>query len=232
MQAVILAGGLGTRLHPMTLTLPKALVPVQGLTLTDKVIELLKEAGVTEVFLAIGHLREQIKDYYGNGKKQGIKIKYFIEEKPLGTGGWMHEAKGKLKGDFFVVNGDNLFDIDFKKFIAFHKKQKAIVSIALTKVADPTSFGIAKMEKQNITTFVEKPKREDAPSDLANSGYYLFNEKVFDEMPQEEKFMLEKELFPKLAEKNLLCGFPSNAQWFDTGTLERLEKVNKEWRRR
>ena len=176
MQAVILAGGLGTRLHPLTKTLPKALVQVQDATLTDKVLDLLKEAGVTEVFLAIGHLREKIQSYYGDESK-GIKIKYFIEEKPLGTGGWMHQAKDLLKGDFFVLNGDNLFDVNFKEFIAFHKKNNAVTSIALTTVDDPTSFGIAKMEKDNIIAFIEKPKKEDAPSNLANSGYYLFNEK-------------------------------------------------------
>lgn len=231
MQAVILAGGLGTRLYPLTKTLPKALVTVQGRTLTDHVLDLLKEAGVEEVFLAVGVMREKIKAYYGDGKDAGIRIRYLDEEEPLGTGGWMHQAKDQLKGDFFVLNGDNLFDVDLKAMLAFHKERKALATIALTKVEDPSSFGIVEMEGERIVDFVEKPSPEDAPSDLASGGYYIFNEDIFEYRLQEQKFMLEHDLFPIIASKRRLFGFPSAAQWFDTGTFERLETVNAQWRK-
>ena len=185
---------------------------------------------MTEIFLAIGHLKEQIKEYFGNGEKFGVNIKYFIEEKPLGTGGWMHQGKDLLKEDFFVVNGDNLFAADLVEMMRFHKEQKALATIGLTKVKDPSSFGIALMKETHIESFIEKPKREEAPSDLASSGYYIFNQAIFEYRMQEEKFMLEHDVFPIVAAERKLVGFPSDKQWFDTGTPERLEEVNAHWK--
>ncbi|MBD3209396.1 NDP-sugar synthase [Candidatus Woesearchaeota archaeon] len=230
MQAVVLAGGLGTRLRPVTNTLPKALVPIQGKPLTDHVLDLLQKAGVTEVYLAVGHLKEHIKNYYAGGAKPGLRIKYIEEDKPLGTGGWMHLVHDQLKDDFIVMNGDNLFAVDFKEMLALHQEQGALATIALTPVKDVSSFGIADLRDHRIHSFIEKPSKEEAPSNLASSGYYVFNEKIFDYRMQEEKFMLEYDLFPALAAKNKVCGFPSTAQWFDTGTFERLEQVEKEWK--
>lgn len=231
MQAVILAGGLGTRLYPLTKTVPKALVDIQGKTLTEHVIDLLKAAGVTEVFLAVGVLREKIKEYFKDGKEFGVSITYLDEKEPLGTGGWMHQAKDMLKDDFFVLNGDNLFAVDLKAMLAFHREKKALATLALTKVVDVSSYGIVKMEGDNIVDFVEKPTPDEAPSNLASGGYYIFNEAIFDYRLQENRFMLEHDLFPIVAAKGKLFGFPSDAQWFDTGTLERLELVNKNWRK-
>jgi len=230
MQAVILAGGLGTRLYPLTKKLPKALVDIQGKTLTEHVVDLLKAAGVTEAFLAVGVMRDQIKAHFGDGSRFGLTIRYLDEEEPLGTGGWMHQAKDLLKDDFFVVNGDNLFAVDLHAMLAFHREHKALATIALTEVEDVTSFGIVKMEDERIVDFVEKPKPEEAPSNLANGGYYVFNEAIFEYRLQENRFMLEHDLFPIVASKGLLFGFPSSEQWFDTGTFERLDEVNKKWK--
>ncbi len=231
MKAVILAGGLGTRLRPLTLEIPKPLIPVQGRTLTEHVMDLLKEAGVTEVYLAIGYLKEQIKDYFGNGKKFGLKIMYIEEDVPLGTAGWMKRIP-KIKGDFFVINGDNLFDISLSELMEFHKKNKGLVTIALTEVDDVTHYGIVELKDNKILRFVEKPLPKDAPSNLANSGYYILNEKVFDMLPKiRTKFMFEKDIFPKIAKKRQLFGFPSKASWFDTGTFERWDDVIKHWRK-
>jgi mannose-1-phosphate guanylyltransferase len=231
MKAVILAGGLGTRLRPVTYEIPKPLIPVQGKTLLEHVLDILRPAGVDEVYLSIGYKAGMIQKYFGDGSRFGMKIHYLIEDEALGTGGWMHLVK-RIPGDFFVVNGDVLFDFDIKQFMEFHKRHKAMVSIALREVEDVTPFGVAEMKGDNIVRFVEKPTREEAPSNLINAGYYLFSEKAFDYIPNGKAFMLEKELFPVLAGKGMLFGFKSGGQWFDTGTFQAWDRVIHEWRRK
>jgi mannose-1-phosphate guanylyltransferase len=232
--AVILAGGLGTRLYPVTYEIPKPLIPVQGRTLTEHVLDVLKEHGVKEVILALGYRADQIQKYFGTGRKFGLKIKYVIEKEPLGTGGWMHLIKKKdiPKEDFIVLNGDNLFDIDFEKMLEVHKRTGALATDALTAVEDVEHYGVVEMDGDYILRFVEKPKREEAPSNRINSGWYIFSPEIFKQMPSEKKFMLERELFPKLAAQRKLAGFKSDAQWFDTGTFERWDRVIKEWRKK
>lgn len=229
MKAVIIAGGLGTRLRPVTYEIPKALIPIQGKTLTEHIIDILKKGGVTEVYLSIGYLKEQIKAYF-SGKDVGIPIQVIEENEPLGTGGWMHLVE-RFTGDFIVLNGDNLYDIDVRKFVAFHQEHGAVATDALLPVEDPSPYGIVEMDGDRIRRFVEKPSREEAPSNLANTGWYVFNEKVFDYLPEQKKFMFEKDLFPKLAEAGLLFGFPYEAQWSDTGTFEKWEDMIMHWRK-
>jgi NDP-sugar pyrophosphorylase family protein len=229
MKAVILAGGLGTRLRPVTYEIPKPLIPIQGKTLTEHNIDLLKAAGVNEIYLAIGYMADKIQKHFGDGRAFGLTIHHIIEKEQLGTGGWMHLIP-KMDDDFFVVNGDNLLDMDLNELMKFHRMHHAVATIALTKVEDVTAFGIAKIEQGKIIGFVEKPKKEDAPSNYANSGFYVFNPKIFDYMPKAEKFMLEMDVFPQLASKGLLYGLKTDCQWFDTGTFERWEKVIKEWK--
>ena len=231
MQAVIISGGLGTRLKPLTDTVPKGLVEVQGRPLLEHVLDLLKEAGVDDVILSVGYLGDRIKEHFRDGEGHGVRIRYVEEDKPLGTGGWLHKAKEMLSGDFFVVNGDNLFALDLHEMLRSHQEKGATATIGLTKVEDPSSFGIAAMDGDRIARFVEKPSKEEAPSDLANGGYYVFNERIFDMIPSRERFMLEQDVFPALAEEGRLYGFPSDAQWFDTGTFERLEEVESFWRK-
>jgi mannose-1-phosphate guanylyltransferase len=228
-KAVILAGGLGTRLRPVTYEIPKPLIPVQGKALAHHVIETLMQAGVDEVYLAIGYMAEKIQKHFEDGRALGIKIHYIVEKEALGTGGWMHLVP-RFEEDFFVVNGDNLIDLDLKKLLEQHKKNNAAATIALTKVANPSAYGIADLEGDKIKAFVEKPQ-ENPPSDYANSGYYVFSPKVYDYLPKDKSFMLEKKLFPVLATNNLLFGLKTDCQWFDTGTFELWEKVIKEWKR-
>ncbi|MFH0870279.1 MAG: nucleotidyltransferase family protein [archaeon] len=232
MKAVILAGGIGERLRPLTETIPKVMMNVQGRTLIEHVFDILKRAGITEVYLSIGYMADKIQAYYGDGKKFGMKIHYLVEKERLGTGGWMRliERPGE---DIFVMNGDNLYDLDLREVYRSHRKMKADATIVLTKVGDVRHYGIVELKDDRIMRFVEKPTPEEAPSDYANSGYYVFSPSVFDFMPADkDAFMLEKDLFPAIAQKGLLCGFRSSAQWFDTGTHEQLRKVNDEWLKR
>lgn len=235
MKVVILAGGLGTRLKPMTDEIPKPLIPINGKTLTEHVINLFKKVGVKEFILSIGHKRDMIKKYFGDGSNFNSKISYIEETEPLGTGGWLHIAKEKMPelfdDDFFVCNGDNLFALNLEAFLQKHKASGALVSDALTKVDDPTKFGIVDLDNDNfILRFVEKPSKEESPSSFANSGYYIFSPKILDHIPSQKKFMLERDLFPQLAKKHLLLGVKSQAQWHDTGTFERWEEVVREWK--
>jgi mannose-1-phosphate guanylyltransferase len=230
MKAVILAGGLGTRLRPVTYEIPKPLIPIRGKTLTEHNIDCLKDAGVDEIYLAIGYMAEKIQKHFGDGRGFGLTIHYIIEKEQLGTGGWMHLIP-RIEDDFFVVNGDNLLNMDLNELMKFHRTHNAAATIALTKVEDVRAFGIARLDGEKIIGFVEKPKPEDAPSNYANSGFYVFSPKVFNHIPKAEKFMLEMDLFPMLARDGQLYGLKTDCQWFDTGTFERWEKVIMEWKK-
>lgn len=229
MRAIILAGGEGTRLRPLTYNLPKALIPVQGKTLTEHVIDVLKKLDIDEVILSIGYMADKVKDYFGDGSKFNLKIAYAVEKEPMGTAGPLILLP-KINETFIMVNGDNLFNLDFKKMLELHKKNKATATIALTKVEDVSHYGVARLEGEKILEFIEKPKKEEAPSNYINSGYYILEPEVFDIVKGKDFAMMEKDIFPKLAKEGKLFGYKDDSQWFDTGTLENYEKVKKEWK--
>ncbi len=228
MKAIILSGGLGTRLRPLTYETPKALIPVQGKTLTEHVIDVLKKLEINEIILSIGYLSEKIEKYFGDGSKFNLNIGYAIEKQAMGTAGPLILLP-KINETFVMVNGDNLFNLDFKKMLQLHKKNKAAATIALTKVEDPSHFGVAKLQEDKILEFIEKPKREEAPSNWINSGYYILEPEVFDIAKGKDFAMMEKDIFPKLAKDGKLFGYRDTGQWFDTGTFESYERVKKEW---
>ncbi|MFA5021491.1 MAG: NDP-sugar synthase [Patescibacteria group bacterium] len=233
MQAIILAGGEGTRLRPLTYEIPKALIPLQGRTLTEQVFDIYKEVGVKDIILSVSYLADKMIAYFGNGSKFGFAIQYLREDKPRGTAGpllMLKEQSKPLDQDFFMCNGDNLFSLDLNKMVEFHRNNKAVATIALVKAPDPTQVGVVKMQGDLILDFVEKPSRQQAPSDYANSGYYVFSPKIFDYLPQKDFVMLEKDVFPVLAKAGKLFGFKAEGQWFDTGTPQRYDQVQKEWR--
>lgn len=233
MKAIILAGGEGTRLHPLTYTIPKPLIKIGNLTLTEQVFNILKKVGVDEVFLGIGYMAEKIKDYFGDGTKFDLKIGYLIEEKPMGTAGPLILLKRngqQINEDFITVNGDNLFNFDLAGWLRFHQNHGGIATIALKEIDDVSSRGVVKMEGDKIIDFVEKPKPEEAPSNLINSGYYIFSPEIFSYIAETKDFlMFEKDIFPQIAKDSQLYGFIGQGQWFDTGTYERYEQVKKEW---
>ena len=227
--ALILAGGKGTRLRPLTYEIPKALIPVRGRTLTEHVFDLFKRHGIHEIILAVGHMKDKIKEHFGDGQKFGVHITYLEEEDALGTAGPLRLCRDRLTETFIVSNGDELKDIDLEEMYQAHKQNKAVVTIALTTVDDPSAYGVAKLSGNRILEFVEKPKREDAPSNLINSGLYIIEPEVIAMIPAGFA-MLEQEVFPKLAKQGKLFGYPFSGQWFDTGNMERYEKAIKEWR--
>ena len=152
--AVILAGGAGTRLRPLTLEIPKPLIPVKGITLTEQAINKIKEAGIKKIYLSIGYMADKIMDYFDN-KSLGIKIEYLLEKEPLGTGGWLKlltkdQIKTDFNEDFIVINGDNLFDLDWDNMLITHKKNDSIITIALTTVEDVTTSGVVELDGNKI----------------------------------------------------------------------------------
>ncbi len=227
-QAVILAGGLGTRLRPITYEIPKALIPVHGRPLTEHLFDLLKKHNVTNISLAVGHMKEKIKDYFKDGSQFGVSLSYLEEHEPLGTAGPLLLARDRFTSTFICQNGDELKKIDIPKMLEVHRQNNALATIALVKVEDPTMYGVARLDQNKILEFVEKPTREEAPSNLISSGFYILEPEVLNYITP-GFCMFEKAVFPRLAQEGKLFGFPSDGQWFDTGNMERYEKAIKEW---
>lgn len=227
-KAVILVGGKGTRLRPLTYKTPKCMLEIQGKTLTEHLFDLLKKYGIRDVIMSVGYMKEKVKDYYEDGSKFGVNIEYVEEDEPLGTAGPLKLAKNMLHDSFLVTNGDELKNINIPRMFRLHKRKDALGTIALTTVTDPSHYGVAKLSGSRILEFVEKPKPQEAPSNLINAGFYILEPKVIDMIPDGFS-MLEKDIFPKLAKQGSLRGFPFAGQWFDIGNLERYEIAKKRW---
>ena len=227
-KVLILAGGRGTRLSPLTDSIPKALVMVHGKTLTEHLIDLFKKYGVINICISVGYLKEKIIDYFKDGSAFGVKIRYIEENVPLGTAGPLKLARYYFNETFIVSNGDELKKIEIDKMYELHKKENAIATIALTNVDDPSQYGVAIVENNRIKAFVEKPSRDSALSNLINAGFYIFEPEIIKLIP-DGCAMLERDVFPKLAGKGKLFGFQFNGQWFDTGNFNRLDLARKEW---
>ncbi|MCX6812096.1 MAG: nucleotidyltransferase family protein [Candidatus Berkelbacteria bacterium] len=230
-KAIILVGGEGTRLRPFTFELPKAMLPVQGKPMVLHVIEQLKIHGISEIILAIGYKGHKIREYFGDGHQFGLNIKYVVEDKPLGTAGPLRLAKKYLTESFFIVWGDILSHLDLTDLMYFHKEHGGLATVALTTVSDPSRYGVAMMNGNKIVGFIEKPKLEEAPSKLINSGLAIMEPEIIEKyVPKRGKAMVEYDIYPRLAADGKLFGYPFQGQWFDTGTHESYEKAIKEWK--
>jgi len=225
-KALILCGGKGTRLRPLTYEIPKPLLPVKGKPILEHQIILLKKFGVENIILSIGYLGDQIKNYFGDGSKWGVKINYVTEEVPLGTGGGIKNAKLLLSESFIVFNGDNLIDLNVENFFNFHKRNKGMATIVLKNVEDVKGFGVVNLNGSNVTSFIEKPI--SSVSNLINAGVYLMEPEALDELP-EGISSIEKDLFEKICSKNVLNGFVFEGKWFPTDTPERYETAILNW---
>ncbi len=228
-KALILAGGMGTRLRPITNEIPKQLMPIHGKTILEHVLDLFKKHGIKNIILAIGYKGDKIREYFGDGKRFNVNITYVQENAPLGTAGPIRFAKELIDGTFIVCNADELKDLDLIDMYLSHKENKATATIALTTVEDPSNYGVARLQGNRILEFVEKPKKDKAPSNLINSGLYIFEPEIIKYVP-EGRSMLEKDVFPKLAKDGKLFGYPFAGQWFDTGTMERYDRAMKKWK--
>ncbi|MBU0898682.1 MAG: NTP transferase domain-containing protein [Nanoarchaeota archaeon] len=228
--AVVLCGGKGTRLRPITYEIPKVMMPVQGKMLIEHIFDLFKKHDINNIVLCVGYLKDKIKEQIGNGFKYGVNVTYVEEDDALGTAGPLKlmQQQGKLPTEPFIVsNGDELKDMDLNAMYEVHKKSSNLATIALAAVDNPSSYGVARLTGNKILEFIEKP--ENPPSNFINAGLYILDPKIIELIPDGHS-MLEKDVFPKLAKDNNLFGFPFDGQWFDTGTPERYEKAIKEWK--
>ena len=229
MKAILLCGGKGSRLESIAEGMPKILMPVQGKAVGEHLIEFFKRYGILDVVLAVGYKADLIREAFGDGSSMGAHIKYVEESQPLGTAGALKLAGSLLDSTFIVSNGDELKDMNLDKMIRFHKSKKALATIALARVDDPSVYGVAEMKAGRIVRFVEKPKAGETQSHMINAGLYVMESEVVNMIP-EGFCMLERDIFPKIASMRRLYGFPFRDQWFDIGTPERYEKAKKEWK--
>lgn len=227
--AIILAGGKDMEENIEVDDAPKTLLKVQGKPLLEHNIDLLKKYGVMNIIIAIAHKGEMIKEYFGDGSLFGVNISYVEEKQPLGTAGSLHLLKEQLTEPFIMMNGDELKNIDLSRIYAAHNRYESTVTIALTTVDDPESFGVAMLDGNNILRFVEKPSKEDAPSKLVNAGLYIMEPEVTKMVP-EGFSTLEHNIFPILARQGKLFGYHFSGQWYSTATAEKLQRAEKEWK--
>ena len=222
--AIILAGGLGTRLRPLTNDTPKPLLPIKGKPIVEHTIKQLKKHGIKKVILSVGYRADKIQEYFGNGDKLGVEISYAIEKEPLGTGGAVKKAAENIEKPFILTWGDELKDIDYSDLYKTYLRDAPQVTMVLTPREDVENFGVVKLEDNRIINFVEKPKREEAPSNLINAGAFIIDPQCLKILP-EGKSSIEHDCFTKLAPLGEISAFVHNGQWFPTDTLEKYSKA-------
>ncbi len=237
MKGVILAGGLGTRLHPITLEIPKSLLTVKKKPIINYLINLFFRYGIEDTTVLINEQNREDFDWwqkrYGSALPGNLNIK--SETKLRGTFGGLQSLQEELNGTFLLTNGDEIKDFNLNELIAFHKNNpdKPLATIALVEVANPSDYGVPVMAGDCIKEFLEKPKtrRGGGPPKFISSGLYVLEPGVFQYADWSKEFlMIEKDIFPKLAADGKLCGYKiKNGRWQDCGNFERWEKAIKEW---
>ena len=234
MKAVVLAGGEGTRLKPLTYKRPKPLMPVAGRPCIDFIIRSLVASGFQEIITTTAYLSDTLIKSIGDGVGYNASIVYSFEAKPAGTAGAVRRVANFIDDTFIVAYGDILADVDLRALYEFHKRKGGVVTIALTEVEDPSQYGIVGLDARGrIQKFKEKPPREEAFSKLVNAGIYVCEPEILDFIPADEKFDFSKDLFPKLLSKGLaLYGQRLEGIWVDIGRPHDLWKASMEVVRR
>lgn len=231
MKAVILAGGRGERLRPLTDTRPKPLVPVLARPVMDYVLSLISHHGVTEAYVTTHYLAHQISRRYGDGAF-GMRLRYALEEEPLGTAGGVKRLEEALKNEemFLVISGDALCDFDLDRAFAFHREKKADATVILSSVKTPLDYGVVLLDSfEKIFSFSEKPDWSETFSDQVNTGVYILSPKVLDKIPAGQPFDFARDLFPRLlADGDALFGYKDEGYWCDIGLLPALVRCNRD----
>ncbi|MBI3755481.1 MAG: NDP-sugar synthase [Deltaproteobacteria bacterium] len=228
MKAVIMAGGFGTRLRPLTNNLPKPMVPMVNKPMMQHIIELLARCKITDLVTLLYFHPEMIENYFGDGSKFGVNMTYIGASDDLGTAGSVRNAKEYLDKPFLVISGDLLTDFDLVKAIEFHKKKKAKATMVLTRVLNPLPFGIViTNEDGRIDRFMEKPSWGEVFSDTINTGIYILEPEILELIPQNQEIDFSKDLFPLLLEKKeALYGYIAEGYWKDVGSLDEYRQAN------
>ena len=230
MQAVILVGGEGTRLRPLTYGTPKPMVPLFGVPFLERALVRLREAGVTQTVLAAGYLPEAIESHFGDGSRIGMKLTYVVEAAPLGTAGALRNVAEHITGPFFVLNGDVLTSLDLRAMRAFHALRGGAGLIHAIRVDDPSAFGCVVSDGDGrVSAFVEKPARDEAPTDQINAGTYLLERSVLAAIPAGRAVSIERETFPQLlAAGERLYAYVTADYWLDVGRPEQYLQAHND----
>lgn len=229
MKAVVLAGGQGTRLRPLTLTRPKPLLPVGNVPLVARIVEKLPR-DVDEVLLAVNYKLDLLAEHFDR-HDYGVRVTLVEEKEPLGTGGAIKNVESHVDGDFLVFNADIVDSLDLETLRRAHRQAGGAGAIALWRVSDPRHYGVVELRDGLVTRFVEKPAtREEAPSDLANAGTYLLTPDVFDYMAPADPASVERDVFPEMLADGLrIAGVPFEGHWIDCGRPETYLRANAIW---
>jgi mannose-1-phosphate guanylyltransferase/phosphomannomutase len=227
-KAVVMAGGEGTRLRPLTSNQPKPMVPIVGKPCMEHILELLKQHGLDDVIVTVAFMPQAIRSYFGNGDNVGVTIEYSVEESPLGTAGSVRLASGRLDETCLVISGDALCDVDLTDLIRFHREKGAAVTIGLKSVENPLEFGIVVTDEEGrIERFLEKPSWSQVFSDTINTGIYVLEPEVLRHVPTDGPYDFSKELFPLLLEMGRpLYGYVFDDYWQDIGNLDQFRQAN------
>ena len=223
MKALILIGGFGTRLRPFTLKTPKPLLPLVNRPILDYQLEAIRGTGIRDVVLSIAYHPEKFRQALGDGRRYGLRFHFVGERTPLGTGGALKNAEAHLSGPTLVLNGDILTSLDLKALVRAHKENSAEVTIALTRVKDPTVYGLVETDESGrIRRFLEKPSWDEVTTNTVNAGIYLFEPGILRSIPPGVNYSLERGLFPGLLQDgHRLYGVVHAGYWMDIGTVEK-----------
>src|SRR5687767_2491069 len=228
MQAVVMAGGEGSRLRPLTINRPKPMVSIVNKPCLGHIFDLLQRHGIDDAFVTLQYLASQIQDSFGDGGPVGMRLKYSVEESPLGTGGSVRQIGDALDDTFIVISGDALTDIDLTKVVAFHRERKAAVTLTLYHVANPLEYGVVITgDDGRISKFLEKPSWGEVFSDTINTGIYVIEPRVLERYKPGEAFDFSKDLFPALLkEGEPLYGYIASGYWTDVGSIAEYARAN------
>lgn len=228
MKAIIMAGGEGSRLRPLTCDRPKPLTSVMNRPVMEHIIHLLKRHGINEIGVTLQYLPDTIRDYFGDGRELGVHLEYFVEESPLGTAGSVKNAEDFLDDTFLVISGDALTDFDLTKAIEYHRNQRAMATLVLTSVESPLEYGVVITDPAGIITqFLEKPSWGEVFSDKVNTGIYILEPEVLKYFERNQKFDFSQDLFPRLLQDGQpMYGFVLPGYWCDIGNLQQYAQAH------
>jgi len=226
--AVIFAGGLGTRLKPLTDHTPKPLLPVLGVPTLQHILDLLVKYNFKKVILTLHHHANKIKEYFGDDY-MGMKLKYYVEEEALGNAGALNFLNKEFDKTFFHIHGDILTDVDIDKMYELHRKRSGLGTMGLVEVEDPSPFSSVVLDDEKIINYVYKPKKGDAPSNIVNGGWSILEPEVLSLIKEKKISDIDHDIFKKIIFGREMYGYVHEGLWFPIDTIEKLDLANKNW---
>lgn len=232
MHAVVLVGGFGTRLRPLTLTVPKPLLPIVHVSILERLMTSLASGGITDAVLSLGFKSEPFREAFPDDMCGGVRLLYAVEDSPLDTAGAIGFAarEADISETFVVANGDVICDLDVSTLIAFHRQQQAEGTIHLTPVEDPSQYGVVEVDSQGrVQRFIEKPRPGDTTSREVSGGTYVLEPSALKRMPGTAPMSIERDVFPQMVREGVLYALATNDYWIDAGQPDTYIRANLEW---